>query len=145
MKLRNAGLSLFTLLLICGSLFGQAVTSNMLGTITDPGDASIPNVSVQLKDSSTGVVRTVTSNAEGLFRATNLPAGEYTLTIKAQGFKSYTQQGINLASSETRDLGRIQMALGSVVEEVTVNAVANLVQTASSENRLIGQHQWCTQ
>src|SRR5216684_7866013 len=133
MTLRNAAQSLFAFLLICGSMFGQAVTSNLLGTITDPGDATIPNVEVQIKDQATGAVRTVVSNSEGLFRANSLPPGVYSLTIKAQGFKTYTQQAINLASSETRDLGRLQMTLGSLVEEISVTAVANMVQTASSE------------
>ena len=133
MIIRNGMQSLFALGLTCGSMFGQAVTSNVLGTITDPGDATIPNVEIQIKDEATGAVRRVVSNSEGLFRANNLPAGRYSLAIKAQGFKSYKQQAINLASSETRDLGRIQLTLGSLVEEISVTAVVSTVQTASSE------------
>ncbi len=135
----------FTLTLLCGSAFGQAVTSDLLGTITDPGDASIPGVQVQIRDQATGVTRTVVSNSEGVFRATNLPPGAYTLTVKAQGFKTYTQQEINLASSETRDLGKIQLTLGSLVEEIQVTAVATTIQTASSEKSALVDGKQLTQ
>ncbi|MEK7403495.1 MAG: carboxypeptidase regulatory-like domain-containing protein [Acidobacteriota bacterium] len=122
-----------TLALLCGSVFGQAVSSNIIGTVTDPGDASVPGVEVQLRDQGTGMVRTFTTSVEGIFRFTNLPPGTYTIALQAQGFKAYTQQGINLASSETRDLGRIRLALGSLTEQVTVAAEVTPVQTASSE------------
>ncbi len=119
--------------LLMGSAFGQAVSSNIIGTVTDPGDASVPGVTAQLTDQGTGMSRTSTTGSEGIFRFTNLPPGTYTITVKAQGFKTYTAQGINLASSESRDLGRIRLTLGSITEEVTVTAIVTPVQTASSE------------
>ncbi|MEK7407674.1 MAG: Plug domain-containing protein [Acidobacteriota bacterium] len=62
-----------------------------------------------------------------------MPPGPYSLAVKAQGFKSYLQTGINLSSSETRDLGRIVLELGALVEQVSVTAEVTPVQTASSE------------
>jgi len=122
-----------TLMLLCGSMLGQAVSSNMIGTVVDPGDASVPGVLVELREQGTGITRTFTTGAEGIFRFTNLPPGTYTITLTAQGFKTHTQQGISLASSETRDLGRIRLALGALSEQVTVTAEVTPVQTASSE------------
>ena len=55
-----------TLALLCGSVFGQAVSSNIIGTVTDPGDASVPGVEVQLRDQGTGMVRTFTTSVEGI-------------------------------------------------------------------------------
>src|ERR1041385_2285366 len=119
--------------IVCVCAFGQAVSSSIVGTVTDPANASIANVEVQIRDQATGAMRTTTSGSEGLFRFNSVPPATYTLTIKAQGFKTYTQQEINLASSETRDLGKIQLTLGSLVEEISVTAMAVAIQTASSE------------
>jgi hypothetical protein len=62
-----------------------------------------------------------------------MASGTYTVGVKATGFKSYAQKGISLASSDTRDLGRIALELGTVTQEVSVTAAALAVQTASSE------------
>ncbi len=119
--------------LLCGSLFGQTVSSTLLGTVADPGDAAIPGIEVQVKDQLTGLVRSVATGTEGIFRFNQLPPSTYTLTIKATGFKTYNQQNIALASSDIRDLGRIVLTLGAITEEVSVTAIATPVQTASSE------------
>ncbi len=124
---------LCALALLCGSLLGQVVSSNIIGTVTDPGDASVPGVVVQLREQGTGMTRAFTTSAEGIFRFTNLPPGTYTIALTAQGFKTYTQEGINLASSENRDLGRIKLTLGALTETVSVTAEVTPVQTASSE------------
>jgi hypothetical protein len=124
---------LAVLVLGVGIAYGQAVSGNITGIVVDPGGASVPGVEVQVKDAATGTVRTFTTAAEGIFRFNNIPPGTYTLTAKLQGFKTYTQQDINLASAETRDLGQIQLALGALSEEVSVVATATAVQTASSE------------
>jgi hypothetical protein len=90
-------------------------------------------VAVELREPSTGLTRTFTTGVEGIFRFNNIPPGTYSITAKAAGFKTYTQQGINLASSETRDLGRIVLPIGSVTEEISVTAEVTPLQTASSE------------
>ena len=125
--------ALCALTLLCGVIFAQTVTSNVVGTFTDPAGASVPGAEIQLKDQATGVVRTTTSSTEGLFRITNVQPSGFTLTVKANGFKTYTQQDLRLVAQETRDLGKIQLSVGSLTEEVSVTAVATPIQTASSE------------
>jgi hypothetical protein len=127
-------LSLFAVLaLVVGSAFGQAVSGNITGIVVDPGDASVPGAEVSIRETATGTVRAFTTSSEGIFRFNNIPPGVYTVTVKLQGFKTYTQQEINLSSAETRDLGRVKLALGSLTEEISVVATATAVQTASSE------------
>ncbi len=118
--------------LLCGCAFSQT-SSNLIGTLTDQTGAVVPTVEVQLTDQATGSVRTTTTTAAGIFRFTNMAPGTYTVGVKATGFKSYSQKDISLASSDTRDLGRIALELGTVTQEVSVTAVALAVQTASSE------------
>jgi hypothetical protein len=118
--------------LLCGSALSQT-SSNLIGTLTDPTGLVIPSVEVQLTDQATGAIRDTVSTAEGIFRFTNMAPGTYTVTVKAPGFKSYAQKGIALAASDTRDLGRIALELGTVTQEVSVTAQATPVQVASSE------------
>ncbi|MCX6626044.1 MAG: carboxypeptidase-like regulatory domain-containing protein, partial [Candidatus Solibacter sp.] len=133
MTVRNAIWLLCVASLLCGAMFGQAVSSNLVGVVVDPAGATIPNAEVQIKDQATGAVRNATSASDGIFRSTNLPPGAYTITVKAAGFKTYVSTNLNLASMETRDLGRIALTIGALTEEVQVTAEATAVQTASSE------------
>jgi hypothetical protein len=105
MTARRAAQVLCAVALLCGVIYAQTVTSNVVGTVTDPAGATVPEAEIQVKHQATGATRTVTSNPEGIFRITNLPPGVYSLSITVKGFKTYTQSGLSLASQETRDLG----------------------------------------
>jgi len=122
-----------TLLLLTASGFSQTVSSSLLGILTDPADAVIPRAEVILTNEVSGAVSTTQSNNLGLFRFLNLLPGSYSLTVRASGFKTYTQKGIKISASETRDLGKIMLELGSLTEEISVSAELTPIQTASSE------------
>ena len=124
--------------------FGQSTTGSLQGTVTDPGDAAVPGVQIELKNNATGAIATTSTGAEGIFVFNSLAPATYTLTVKpATGFKTYTQTAIAVTSNEKRDLGRIVLALGALTEQVSVTANATPVQTASSENtRLIDSNQF---
>ena len=110
--------------------FGQTVSSAIVGTLTDPGNALVPNAQITLTGKATGATRAVQSNGAGLFRFLDLNAGEYSLQVKAPGFKTFDMSGILLASAENRDLGTLVLRLGSLTGEVSVTAQATPVQTA---------------
>src|SRR5947199_3134842 len=100
MFIRRSLVMLAVLALLVGGAFGQ-ISGNIMGTVVDPGDASVPGVDVQIRDVATGTIHKFTTANEGIFRFNNIPPGTYFLTAKVQGFKIYTQQDINLASAET--------------------------------------------
>src|SRR5512140_94275 len=114
-------------------LYGQSGSSTILGTLTDPADAVVPNGALTLTAQATGATYNAVSNETGLFRILNLQPGTYSLRVQANGFRALDIKEIALASSETRDLGKLVMQIGSVSEEVSVTAAATAVQTASSE------------
>jgi hypothetical protein len=128
--------------LTAGWIYGQTVSSAIVGTLTDPANALVPNAQLTLTEKATGEARTSQSNETGLFRFLNLSPGEYALRVKADGFKTLDLKGIALASSENRDLGTIVLQLGALTEAISVDAQATPVQTASSErSALIGGRQ----
>ncbi len=133
MRRFNGLCCLFPLIACAVRVFGQQGTSTMVGSVSDPSDANVPNAVLQLTEQATGTVRNLVTPATGLFRFIDLPPGKYSLRVQASGFKVYELDGIELASSETRDLGKQVLQVGGVTETVKIEAEATPVQTASSE------------
>ncbi|MCL6543588.1 MAG: carboxypeptidase regulatory-like domain-containing protein [Bryobacteraceae bacterium] len=124
---------LAALVLVPFACWGQTTTSALQGVLTDPAGAIVVNADIELTEKATGFVRSTKPNELGIFRFAGLPPGDYELSIKAPGFKSYVQSDIMVISSSTRDLGRIRLELGTLTEQVFVTAEVTPVQTASSE------------
>src|SRR5262249_32395496 len=131
---RFNGLCCLLALALCGTgVLAQQGSSTMVGALSDPADAVIPNAVLQLTEQATGAVRELVTTPTRLFRFIDLPPGNYSLRIQAQGFKRFELNSIELASSETRDLGKLVLQMGVVTETVSVTADVTPVQTASSE------------
>ncbi len=120
-----------TALLTLGSatpfLAAQLTTADILGTVTDPTGAVVPNASITILSLETHEQRTATSSASGEFQVTLLPVGHYSITIKAPGFK--TSDITNLAV-EAGDRARADAHLetGGETEVVNVEAQTPLLQ-----------------
>lgn len=99
----------------------------------DPAGAVVPNAPVAVTQTETGTSRSTVTDSSGLFRFLNLAPGTYSISIKATGFKSFTQNTIVLAANETRDLGKLELTIGNASETITVMAEAAAIQLASSE------------
>ena len=133
MSLRHRAESICALMFLNVCLFGQTVSSGLQGTVLDPANAAIPNAPVTLIEMQTGTTRATITDSSGLFRFLDLAPGTYSVSVKAQGFKGYTQNSIVLAANETRDAGKLVLAIGATSDTVTVTAEAATIQLASSE------------
>src|SRR5215469_7695176 len=65
-------------------------SGSIQGTIHDPASAVVPNATVQLKNTQTGVVTKTTSDNEGNYRFVSLAPGAYEITVNASGFSAST-------------------------------------------------------
>src|ERR1700692_385376 len=81
-------------------------TSGLTGIVKDPSGASIPNVTVTLTSSTTAQVRTASTGADGSYRFTLLPPGDYKAKFAASGFKTAEVESITLNVTETPALCR---------------------------------------
>ena len=117
----------------CASLFGQTVTSSLIGTVVDPADAAVANAPVILTNTQTNATRSASTDSSGTYRFLSLDPGTYTVTIKATGFKQMTQTGIVISASETHNGGKMVLQLGNVSESISVTAEIAAVQLQSSE------------
>jgi hypothetical protein len=123
---------LLGLALVVLSFTVQAQDATIVGTITDPSGASVPNVKVTLTNTETGLSRTATTSDSGQYVFPELKIGHYEAKAEAAGFKTAEQKGIVL---QVGDRSRIdfQMQIGGAQETVTVEANAVRVQTDSGE------------
>ncbi len=111
----------------------QSTTATIVGSVTDPSGAQVPNASVTARNADTGLTRTVVSGEDGYFRLELLPVGNYVIEVTATtGFKKASRSGIVLRVDDTV---RIDMVLevGAVNEEVTVTTAPPEVNTVSAE------------
>jgi len=122
---------LVALALLCTAAFGQG-TATILGTVSDPSGAVVPNAKITMTNVDNGFVRSTTSNNTGNYSARELPIGRYQVRVEAQGFKTYEQKDITLNVNDTL---RIDAALqiGTVGQSVTVEANALQVQADTND------------
>src|SRR5581483_7904900 len=111
----------------------QSSSGDIYGRVVDSNGDVVPNADVTLTNQQTGDTRVVKTGNLGDFIFATLQPGTYTVLIKAQGFKELEKRDLNLSASERLSAGELRLALGSVKEEVTVEANATPVQTNSGE------------
>src|SRR5579862_5487629 len=110
--------------------YGQRAT--IVGTVTDPSGASVPNVTITVTSVETGLSTKIQTNDAGQYVVPDLNIGHYNVKAEAAGFKVAEQKNITI---QVDDRARIdfQMAMGGASETVTVEANVVRVQTDSGE------------
>jgi Carboxypeptidase regulatory-like domain len=125
---------LFLVLLIFVG-FGSIALSQeatIVGTVTDPTGAAVPNASIIITNTDTGIVRTIATGDDGQYVAPELHIGHYLVRAQATGFKAGERKDLVL---QVGDRTRVDFSLqiGNTQETITVEANAVAVQTDSSE------------
>src|SRR5437588_9207583 len=133
MKFRNFSLLLvFAVLLSLQSLKAQTPgTGALTGTVKDPSGAVIPSATVTLTSVDTGQARTTMTGADGVYRFSLLPPGNYRVRIESSGFKPVEVPSVTVAVTETAVLDR-NLDVGAQSQTVTVEGEVENIQTASS-------------
>lgn len=118
------------LLLFAAQALAQDAT--IVGTVTDPSGAAVPNAPITITNIETGLARTLNTGSDGQYVAPGLHVGHYDLSVKASGFKVAEQKGLVLAIGDRTRID-FKLQVGSASEQVTVEANAVAVQTDSGE------------
>ncbi len=130
MFVRKLMMGLSFLVLGAASVYGQGATGQLSGSVTDPNGAVIAGAAVKATNTGTNFTRSATSNAEGGFSFTLLPAGTYSVEVTAQGFRAYKATAVvNITQTTTLD-AQLSVSGG----EVTVDVAAPIVQVETSQN-----------
>ena len=137
---RLRSFSLVILAVVGISLSALAQQATIVGTITDPSGAAMPNVDVTVINIESNAVKKIQTNADGQYVIPDLNIGHYTVKAETAGFKAAEQKGVVLQVGD-RDRIDFQMQVGGAQETVTVEANPVRVQTDSGEqsNVITGQ------
>lgn len=124
-------LFLSALMLIPGKLHAQTATATVQGTVTDPTGAAVPAANLELRNTATGQVQTVPTDAQGRFTVPNMPVGNYDVTASKGGFQTTVRRGItlNVGAEVVVDFS---LQVGQQTQTVTVEAAATQVETTNS-------------
>ncbi len=123
-------------LLLClsvlpGMAAAQVTTGSIGGTVKDSAGAVLPGVSIKLTNTDTGATRTVIADEFGRYNALQLPLGGYEIAAELPGFQTAVRRGVTLTIGREAVVD-FTLQVGSVAQEVTVNAEAALVSTTNA-------------
>src|SRR5712692_3667370 len=121
------------LLLWCVNLpaAAQTVTATLGGRITDSSGGVIPKAAVTATNAATGIARTATAGDDGQYQINALPAGTYTISAEAKGFKKE-------AKSVTLQVGQVAtldftLGVGEIKQQVTVEATSEVTEPTRTQ------------
>jgi len=118
-------------LVLAPATFGQAIDGNLVGTVVDPTAATVPNATVELENTQTGIRYMTTTGLDGLYRFNNVPVGPYTLTVRAAGFaEGDIKTTIELNKTATAN---VSLQLQGVASEVVVVDAPSSVDTTTAQ------------
>ncbi|HEY8133084.1 MAG TPA: carboxypeptidase regulatory-like domain-containing protein, partial [Thermoanaerobaculia bacterium] len=79
----------------------QTVTGTMRGTVTDKSGATLPGVTVSIRNVETGFERIVVTGKDGAFNAPYLPIGRYNVQAELAGFGTMRHQNVGVELNQT--------------------------------------------
>jgi hypothetical protein len=122
---------LLLFVLLCAIANAQDTIGTLEGQIEDPSSARVPGAEVSVHNAQTGLTRTEHSSREGSFHFSNLPVGEYSLDVKADGFAAFSVSPIRI------DIGQVvaypvTLRVAGGHAEVKVTAQTVMVDTSQT-------------
>jgi hypothetical protein len=134
-SLRNTSivvLLIFLLTVAAPEVRAQVLYGSIVGTIQDATGAMVPGATVTATNTGTGQTLTTTTGSSGAYSLVNVLEGSYELKVSANGFRGYTQTGLQVTVNTVRRED-ITLQLGQVTENVTVQASVLALQTDKTD------------
>jgi hypothetical protein len=123
------------------AVFAQGgATGAISGTVADSSGGSVAEADVQIISEATGtLIRRLPTSADGMFVATLLPPGNYSVVVNKSGFSESKAAGIEVRVTETTRV-TIAMKPGTVSEKIEISAQVTSVETTNATTgQSIGQ------
>ena len=129
-------LAILVVLLVAAASAAQTFRGTILGTVTDTSGAAVAGATVAVKNTDTGLTRTVNTSDDGSYAVPELPIGTYDVTVEKAGFETSVAKGVAVEVAHDR---RVDVSLkpGQVSDRVEVSA-ETLTQVETTNNNLGG-------
>lgn len=117
-------------------LHAQTATSGaILGTVSDPSGAIVPNAQVQLVNADTNVQLVAHTNADGRYTFPTVAPGKYNITAVISGFRTSTITGV-IVQVNTDSTINFSLIIGTTAQVVDVSGSAAQVQLQTTDATL---------
>jgi hypothetical protein len=128
-------------LLVCISIPAWSQDqAGVIGIITDPTGAIIPEAKITVSNPQKGFTRVTVSNVQGEYAIPRAPIGDYEIIAEAPGFQRLVRTGITLAVGQNVRVD-LQMTVGEVTQEVTVRGSTNIETQSGAVSTVITETQ----
>ncbi|MGC4082564.1 MAG: M56 family metallopeptidase [Vicinamibacterales bacterium] len=125
------------------SVAAQSPFATVTGVVRDQLGGTVPKVTIRVVNTTSGAKQEVTSNAMGHFELVGLPAGTYTFSTEAMGFRT-TEQPMLLAAGQTLTQNPT-LQVGELHETITVvDSTADRPATSSAPRSQVRPATTCT-
>ena len=124
------------LILLCfGLAHGQSGQAELTGEVRDQTGAAVANAAVKITELSTNRTFNTTTSDAGIYSATNLKPGRYSITVDAPGFKQTLREPITVSTGERLRID-VTLETGAISESIFIKDDAPLLR---SESGSLGQ------
>lgn len=127
---------LASLFILAGTIVAAAQaggsSSEIKGRIVDPNGAVVNGATVTVTDTSKGLSRTATTDAQGEYRFLSLPPGTYQLRVEGTGFSTQVKNGVQVTVGQTADQD-FALQVGSAAATVEVSGDPPVIETERSQ------------
>jgi len=110
----------------------QNTTGSLSGTVKDPAGAVIEGAKVEITGEGTGVVTQLVTNSAGVYRAAFLIPGSYKVRIRATGFSTFEETGVQVELAREPNVNAT-LKVGDVGQTVEVEGAAPILTTDSAQ------------
>jgi hypothetical protein len=110
------------LVLVPASTLAQTTTASLSGTVHDQSGAVVQKARVTLTNKTNGATLETITNKAGIFSFNAVQSGDYTVTITAKTFSTFSEEGVHLDPQDSRVLRNLVLTVGSATDVVSVEA-----------------------
>jgi Carboxypeptidase regulatory-like domain len=133
MRLRtNRAFAFLVVIALARALSAQTTTSGgLIGVVTDPSGAVLPNANIEIKDDNKGNLQSTRSDPYGVYQFFFLAPSTYTLTVMHEGFQS-ERLAVNVSLGPPGTVN-VALAIAKVNTEIRVTNEATLIQAGNGD------------
>ncbi len=83
------------------AVYGQTVSGTLRGAVTDSNGATVPNATILIRNTETGLERTIVTSSNGGYNLPFLPIGPYTVEASRTDFNKVIRENVLIRLNET--------------------------------------------
>ena len=111
-------------------VLAQGTNGTLQGQVSDEQGLALPGATVTAVNAATGLQRSTTSDANGVYRIPGLPVGTYEIKVALSGFANQSKrESVNVSATTSLNF---RMTVAAQTEQVTVTGDSPLIDVKDS-------------